>query len=222
MEKRRCLKCCEFKIIGSFMLEKGKKGDYRRAICNTCRNKKYHPWKKKPFGRSIYDCRFNWSKATKEEKRIHILKVFEKNTQLQKNGCLFWTNKLIKKGYGAVQYEGKSMSAHRVSWIINNGPIPEGMCVLHICDQPACVKISHLFLGTPKDNVHDMYKKGRKKVTMGEAHFWTKLKEEEVAEIKKMLKKKEKTQKQIAHMFNVSRGAISDIALNRNWKHVKI
>lgn len=66
-----------------------------------------------------------------------------------------------KDGYGRVSYKGKATGAHRKAWILANGNIPVGMNVLHRCDNPACVKIEHLFLGSQLDNVKDMLSKGR-------------------------------------------------------------
>lgn len=74
--------------------------------------------------------------------------------------CWLW--KATKRcGYGRVWYKNKLASAHRVSWELYNGVIPEDICVLHKCDVPACVNPEHLFLGTRADNAVDMLKKGR-------------------------------------------------------------
>lgn len=78
--------------------------------------------------------------------------------------CWAWTGGIIaKKVYGGmpdVKLTGE-VYAHRYSWKLHNGPIPEGMFVLHHCDNPPCVNPAHLFLGTQADNVHDMMKKKR-------------------------------------------------------------
>lgn len=66
-------------------------------------------------------------------------------------------------GYGAVSVNGKRMLAHRAAWEKINGPIQDGLFVLHRCDTPACINPKHLFLGTAKDNAQDMLKKGRVK-----------------------------------------------------------
>jgi len=75
--------------------------------------------------------------------------------------CCKWIAGKNPRGYGKLWAEGKTFAAHRFSYELFNGPIPEGLCVLHSCDNPACVKPTHLFLGTNADNTNDMVSKGR-------------------------------------------------------------
>lgn len=79
--------------------------------------------------------------------------------------CWLWTASTRDKGYGAFSYrvDGKQIQdrAHRYSWVLRHGAIPDGLWVLHRCDVPACVNPAHLFLGTSDDNISDMIKKGR-------------------------------------------------------------
>lgn len=75
--------------------------------------------------------------------------------------CWLWTGGLFGFGYGACWYEGRTTQAHRLSWEMAHGPIPDGLAVLHRCDNPPCVNPSHLFLGTLADNTYDMMRKGR-------------------------------------------------------------
>jgi hypothetical protein len=78
------------------------------------------------------------------------------------DGCWLWTAPLDVNGYGRfADFDRKIILAHRASWTFHNGPIPKGMYVLHECDTPACVKPTHLFLGSQKDNMLDMWRKGR-------------------------------------------------------------
>jgi len=74
--------------------------------------------------------------------------------------CWEWQANLAK-GYGVFWFGKIPMMAHRLSWMMLRGPIPEGMNVLHKCDNRKCVNPNHLFLGTQSDNVQDMFCKGR-------------------------------------------------------------
>jgi len=75
--------------------------------------------------------------------------------------CIEWTGGRFAGGYGYVQLGGRSLRAHRVEWERHYGPIPAGMVVCHRCDNPPCINVEHLFLGTMQDNMTDMVSKGR-------------------------------------------------------------
>lgn len=80
----------------------------------------------------------------------------------EENGCWIWRKALSSMGYGAIQLGvGVTGKAHRISWELANGPIPEGMYVMHSCDTPACVNPDHLSIGTVADNSRDMVARGR-------------------------------------------------------------
>jgi hypothetical protein len=84
-------------------------------------------------------------------------------TESDPQKCWLWCGTTTPRGYGQIGKGGAhgSLSAHRVSWIIHCGPIPEGLAVLHKCDVKRCVNPGHLFLGTMKENTADMVSKGR-------------------------------------------------------------
>lgn len=75
--------------------------------------------------------------------------------------CLEWTGNRGSSGYGQIRVEGRMWSVHRLVWALHHGPIPSGLVVMHGCDNPACVDIDHLLLGTQRANVLDRQRKGR-------------------------------------------------------------
>lgn len=127
--------------------------------------------------------------------------------------------RLSPGGYGmaSVKENGKwrARRVHRVVWAEVHGPIPEGMFVCHHCDNPPCINIDHLFLGTPADNMRDRDAKGRN--ARGLTH-WHKLTAEEVWAIRDRLAEENSTQEVIAREFGVSQVMVSRIYLNRSWR----
>lgn len=139
-------------------------------------------------------------------------------------GCWEWNGFRDKKfGYGSLSRrrfsKTYSLTSHRFSWVIHYGHINIGICVLHKCDNPACVRPDHLFLGTQLDNGKDCASKNR---TMhGERHTHAKLTEGQILEIREMKRKGEKTST-LSFLFNVSTRHINNIALGRFWSRVPV
>jgi hypothetical protein len=105
-----------------------------------------------------------------QKRRPMTERFWEKVNKLPgEDACWEWTGHGDRDGYGRLKNEdrprGKSVRAHRYSWIIANGPIPNGMGVLHDCDNPACVRPSHLKLGTAADNQRDKSVRRRGRVS---------------------------------------------------------
>ena len=135
--------------------------------------------------------------------------------------CWEWRAAKDSYGYGEISkgaHGSGILRAHRVSWELTNGPIPKGMCILHHCDNPACVNPAHLFLGTIEDNNHDMASKGRS--TRGEKSSNARLTEQDVYEIRRMLNRGI-LQRVVAKKYGVSQRAISDIKTGETWNWLK-
>lgn len=138
------------------------------------------------------------------------------------DGCWEWTGGKNSDGYGHFHIKRKSYRAHRISFELFVGPIPEGMYVCHSCDNRACVNPSHLFLGTQKDNVQDMYNKSRQsnKRAKGENNGQHKLTEQNIYQIREMIEQGY-SQREIAKRFDVSHQQISDIKSGKIWSWLK-
>lgn len=91
----------------------------------------------------------------------NFLDKFIRLTRIDENGCLIWVGHTTRDGYPRVTYKGRSRFVHRLGWTMARGPIPTGMVLCHSCDNPSCVNIDHLRVGTQNDNVQDMVSKGR-------------------------------------------------------------
>lgn len=76
-------------------------------------------------------------------------------------GCWEWVGATTGGGYGSMFFQGRSHRAHRIAWMMVHGPIPEGLHVMHSCDNVKCVRLDHLSLGTMSDNILDAVSKGR-------------------------------------------------------------
>lgn len=144
-------------------------------------------------------------------------------------GCWLWTGATQRWGYGVLQRGGRGkglVAAHRLAYELCLGTVPEGLCVLHRCDTPACVNPAHLFLGTLADNSQDMAGKGRcgrqrypQIYPRGERIAQSKLTEAQVKNIRIEAAQGE-SQRTIARRYDVAQSTIGEILLRRTWRWV--
>lgn len=139
------------------------------------------------------------------------------------DSCIVFTGKPRNAfGYGRKRIGGKIYATHRLAWAWANWngegdwkAIPEGMNVLHRCDNPPCVNPDHLFLGTLKDNTADMFRKGRANRRHGEAHRSARITLEQVAEIRAINKHGQGIE--LARKFGISKAQVSRIKNRKQW-----
>lgn len=142
---------------------------------------------------------------------------FEAKFVTHESGC--WNWKFPKPGGRANTFNlfGKTQNAHKAAYRIYKGEVPDGLCILHTCDNGLCVNPEHLFLGTHKENTEDMYKKGRNVTLRGEQKTKTsKLNNAAVFDIRSSTL----NGNQLAKKYGVTRSVIYDVLEKRSWKHL--
>lgn len=135
--------------------------------------------------------------------------------------CWEWQRSTTSNGYGHLTVNKQHQYAHRMSYEITNGPIPEGLDVLHTCDNPPCVNLAHLIAGTTFDNVQDMHQKGRARKAKGEQASHAKLTEEQVRFARFLFNSTPETINSLAHRFDVDWHTMQALLQGRTWKHVR-
>jgi hypothetical protein len=138
------------------------------------------------------------------------------------SGCWLWTGLLTKNQYAFMKLGQKNITGHRLSWQLFRGPIPERLYVLHRCDVRCCVNPEHLFLGTHRDNVMDMHKKGRWKPLRSRAGANgsnAKLTEEDVREIRRLRREKVPL-KVVSSRFGIGVAHVVSICKYKVWTYV--
>ena len=151
--------------------------------------------------------------------RDSLLQRFEEKYIVEPNsGCWLWTAATLFHGYGAIRIDGQTKRAHRVSYELFNGPIPEGMHILHKCDTPCCVRPDHLKVGDHKENMHDMIAKGRDKHEglLGARNGSAKLTESSAM----YAYQSKKSVNELADELGVSDVAIRKVKRRHTWRHI--
>lgn len=143
--------------------------------------------------------------------------LYERIDYIDKDACWIWQGWRFVAGYGGIRAFGHQYLAHRLSWEVHFGIIPEGNIVCHHCDNPPCVNPNHLFLGLPVDNSRDASNKG---TFHGELNHQSKLTAAAVRDIKiRLINGEQNTQ--LAREFGVTQPAISMIKTGKRWSSIK-
>ncbi len=145
--------------------------------------------------------------------------------KVDKSGdCWEWYGSHDEHGYGHINIgKNKKEKTHRLSWEFANGPIPDGLCVLHHCDNPKCVRPDHLFIGTTKDNIQDCIAKGRfvfLKSRPGELNNHAKFTDGDIRVIRNLYEDGMKP-KDIQEFMGVNRSCFHKIVTRKAWAHVE-
>ena len=150
--------------------------------------------------------------------------------------CQEWGGTRLKKGYGRFFVNGKLQVSHRVAWLLAHGEIPDGLCVLHYCDNPSCCEEAHLFTGTHQDNMLDKEAKGRgnhpkgdkcgvrlhpESRPRGDKHQNAKLTEADIPEVFR-LRSYGMSLMEIGVVFAVANTQIARVLRRETWAHVII
>lgn len=194
------------------------------VVCDFCKKeiKKKYKDRTKSINRSsvkMDSCReCSGKKVTKSHELNGVKKEIEWTED--ENGCHTCISHYISiYGYAKIHDDGKKIGVHRLMYEQKYGKIDDDFVIRHKCDNPSCINPEHLVHGTQKDNVTDMFKRGRNPNRIGGRNGRALLTEENVREIKKLILFHSNTY--IAKMFNVSGKCISNIRCGTTWKHIK-
>lgn len=143
----------------------------------------------------------------------------------EETGCWEWTGYVKEQtGYGEMSVNAESEGAHRISYRLHNGEIPEGSWVLHKCHNPPCVNPDHLYAGDVRDNVKDAIEEGSfhhdGQMKRGEENRHAKLTEDDVRNIRSQYESSGKTMSDLAENHGTSLTNIFHIVHRNTWQHV--
>lgn len=208
---KKCLGCGNPKALGEFY------GNGRGGLMSQCRacfrekQRKSYQAKPKPAKKTL-EQRF-WEKVDKSGPVPgHVPEI---------GNCWVWTAGTTAYGYGQMSYMLKPWYAHRLSWLIANGD-PGALCILHRCDNPACVRPEHLFVGSKLDNMQDKMAKGRGYIPdhKGEECYQAKLTDVTALEALRLYAEGS-TLTELGERYGVTIQAIYALVRRKTWRHLQ-
>ena len=131
--------------------------------------------------------------------------------------CWWWTGRVTNKGYGEFPWQGTHWGTHRVSWTLHNGPIPDGMQILHHCDNRRCIRPDHLYVGTNQQNVDDRETRGRG--LTGRPGRKPLLTKEQVLRMREMAARGA-SQTALANAFGIAQSSVWAILHRKNYQYL--
>ncbi len=144
--------------------------------------------------------------------------VWKRIDKKSDNECWEWMGPITGRGYGSISIDCKECAVHRLVYELIIGFIPNGLCVLHHCDNKKCCNPSHLWLGTNQDNVNDRDNKQRQ--CLGEKNGQAKLNQNDVRDIRRIYDGKINTFTILGKKYGVHISTIKSIIYRTNWKHI--
>ena len=169
------------------------------------------------------------SKGSGESMYDYTLEKF--NARLGKtdeNGCIHWGLALDSDGYGSVSIKGKAQKAHRVSYYLHKGLIPDGLVVRHTCDVKSCVNPEHLIVGTVQENADDAVERNRLHKPKGTLHPNARIEERDVLAIREMCRRFQYSGRHrlggvvkfLAEWYGLHPVYVSRIKNRKRWSHL--
>ena len=150
-----------------------------------------------------------------------VNKIFSRIEIKQPSECWPWKAACSSAGYGQIGFGRKVYYIHRLAWqFANDSQIPNGMFVLHSCDNPTCCNPNHLHLGTHQQNMIEKVERGRSNPVYGEKSGASKLTEKEVLEIRNLYAIGNYSTRKLGEKYKVSHRNIVDVVNRKIWRHI--